>query len=79
MKSLKQGIMPINKNLFSLTQAYSSKGLKSMLKKEDHTDEDEDCDMEAEIGEENLNVNRVQDVQERLTMPKPSTLSSPQS
>ena len=53
MKSLKQGIMPINKNLFSLTQAYSSKGLTSMTKKEDNTDEDEDCDMEAEIGEEN--------------------------
>ena len=50
-----------------------------MLKKEDNTDEDEDCDMEAEIGEENLNVNRIQDVQERLTMPKPSTLASPQS
>ena len=79
MKSLKQGIMPMNKNLFSLTQAYSSQGLKSMLKKEDNTDEDEDCDMEGEVGEENLMVNRVQDVQERLTMPKPLTMASPQS
>ena len=50
-----------------------------MLKKEDEMDEDDDYDMEAEIGEENLHVNRIQDVQERLTMPKPSTLNSPQS
>ena len=50
--------------MFAMTQQFPNRGLVI-----DNQDDDDDFDMEADIGEEKMAVNKVEQAQDRLKMP----------
>jgi hypothetical protein len=74
IEGFKQGFEATGKASFSQAPAHLAQGLGELAEKEDNADEDEDCSMEAEIGEEGQTAESGQG---SLQLPRPQTLAAP--